>query len=138
MAMNAETIEALQGALTACFFIVWAVMGAAGFVAFYRGRDVGFKRRWFPWFVILGCALFLAFSSTLAALQARSWEGLRPLVFVGPGVLLVGFMAVRSTRFCGRCAAMAYGPTPFGLPKSCPKCGAPIEIPAKRSGHPDE
>jgi len=39
--------------VTACFVVTWIVLGISGFIAFYLRRDVAFKRKWFPRYVVL-------------------------------------------------------------------------------------
>lgn len=44
-------------------FVVWIAVGVAGFFLFFVSKNVAFKRRYFPWYVILAeFCFYLCFS----------------------------------------------------------------------------
>lgn len=125
--MKPDTISVLNGIVTACFVGTWIVLGIGGFFLFYLGRDVAFKRRWFPRYVILGGVLFVFFSTTLSALSSRSLGGLGVLVLVVPAVCLISWLNIRFTKFCDKCGATVYNQNWFSPMKFCSKCGAELD-----------
>jgi hypothetical protein len=129
--MNDFTADALSGLVTACFFGTWIVLGISGFIVFYLRRDVAFKRKWFPRYVILAGGLFVFFSSTLMVLQSRWFSALGMLVVVVPMVVLITYLNIKFTRFCDKCGATVYDHNWFSPMKFCSKCGAEL-FPAKR------
>ncbi len=119
---NILTIVVLIG-----FIVTWFVLGIGGYVVFSRGRDVVFKRKWFPRYVIVGGVLFVVFVSTLMALSARSLAPLGSLAVLVPLVGVFVVLNVVLTRFCGNCGRIVSlwdGPT---VAKFCSKCGAKLD-----------
>ncbi len=129
--MNGLTAEALAGIVFACFLATWIVLGIGGFIAFYLRRDVAFKRRWFPRYVILAGVLFVFFSTTFMVLDSRSLQTLWMLVFVVPMVVLITYLNLKFTRFCEKCGATVFDYNWISPMRFCSKCGAEL-ITAKR------
>ena len=101
------------------FFVVWAALGVAGFFLFYRGKDAQFKRKYFPWYVILTGVLFISFGLGM---------GLPPemLYFMAPAVALITFLNIKSTKFCDRCGSTIVNQMWFTKAEHCAKCGAKL------------
>lgn len=101
------------------FFAVWMALGITSFLLFYLGRNVSFKRRYYPWSVGLAGVLFLGF---MAAMRL-------PFPFLAlatPFVVLITYLNLRGTRFCGACGRTITGQNPFSTPEFCSKCGASL------------
>jgi hypothetical protein len=120
-------MSTLNGIVIAVFFGTWVVLGVAGFLFFYLGRDAALKRRWFPRFVVLGGVLFVFFATTLSVLSSRSPEGLGVLVLVVPAVLLISWLNIKHTKFCDECGAMTINQNWFASMRYCPRCGASFD-----------
>ena len=101
------------------FFVVWIALGVAGFFLFYVSKNVQFKRRYFPWYVILGGVLFVAFGLGM---------GLPPetLYFMVPAVALITFLNIWSTKFCDNCGRTIINRMWFTRVEYCAKCGAKL------------
>ncbi|PNG24970.1 zinc ribbon domain-containing protein [Methylocella silvestris] len=101
------------------FLAAWA-----GFLFFSFSRNAALKRRWFALYVA-ALGLVLGGVATFAAARSRTMES---LIVVFPALALWGFLTVRQIRFCDACGASVHR---LGAlrdpPKSCPKCGAPLE-----------
>ena len=124
--MNDLTAPTLSGIVTACFVGTWIVLGITGFIVFYLQRDVAFKRKWFPRYVILAGVLFVFFSTTLMVLQSRSFSALGVLIVVVPMVVIITYLNIKFTRFCDKCGATVFDSNWFSPMKFCSKCGAEL------------
>jgi hypothetical protein len=133
--MNNDTLGVLSGIVSTCFFGTWIVLGVGGFFLFYLGRDVAFKRKWFPRFITFVGVLFVFFSTTLMVLSSRSLGALSILVIVVPAVFLISFLNIKFTKFCDKCGATVYDQSWFAPMKYCSKCGA--ELDARPKVHDD-
>src|SRR5438093_13298734 len=77
------------------FFIGWIGLGIAGFFLFYVSKNAAFKRRFFPWYIIIVGLIF-------AAIPVASGQT-AALFMVIPAVALISFMNIRLTKFCDAC-----------------------------------
>jgi hypothetical protein len=101
------------------FFGVWILLGVAGFRLFYVGRDVAFKRKYFPWYVGLAAVLFLGFGIATGL-------PLFGIAVMALFVALISYMNLRATRFCDACGCTVVQPMPFSRAEFCSRCGAPF------------
>ena len=100
-------------------FVAWIGLGVAGFFLFFVNKNLQFKKTYFPIYIILVGALFIAFSMGL---------GMRPnaLYIVVPFVVLISFLNIESTKFCDTCGGTIINQIWFGKLDHCPKCGASL------------
>lgn len=125
--MKNDPIEVINGIVIACFVGTWIILGVVGLFLFYLGKDVAFKRRWFPRFIILVGVLFVMFSTTIWCLNARSLAGLSIVFLTVPMTFLISYLNIKFTRFCGQCGATLYNQNWFVPMRFCPKCGAGLD-----------
>jgi hypothetical protein len=117
----------LSGIVTACFVVTWIVLGIGGFFLFNLNRDAAFKRKWFPRYMILVGVLFFFFSTTIMALQSRSFfAALGILLVVVPATWVISYLNIKLTRFCDACGATLYHYNWFSPMRFCSKCGAEL------------
>jgi hypothetical protein len=98
-------------------FVVWIVLGIAGFALFYLNPNVAFKRRYFRWYAVVVGVLFLGFGAAMGI-------PLQALAFIAPFVGLIMYLNIRATQFCNDCGRTVIQQIPFSRPEFCPKCGA--------------
>jgi hypothetical protein len=101
------------------FFVVWVALGIAGFFLFYVSKNVQFKKRYFPWYVILAGVLFISFG-------LGTGLPLEMLYFMVPVVALITFLNIRSTKFCDNCGRTIINQAWFSKVEYCAKCGAKL------------
>jgi hypothetical protein len=121
--VNDLASDALDGIVPACFIGTWIILGISGFIVFYLRRDVAFKRKWYPRYVILAGFHFVTFVTALAVLQSRSFSGLALSVVVLPVVVLITYLNIKFTKFCDKCGATAFDHNWFTPMRFCSKCG---------------
>ena len=124
--MTPQTAATLGRIVTVCFVGTWIALAAGGFYLFHLGNDAAHKRRWFPRFIVLGGVLFAAFTTILGLLAKRSPEGLKGLLVVGPAVLIISYLNIKSHKFCDGCGATTYNKNLFAPARFCPRCGASL------------
>jgi hypothetical protein len=101
------------------FFVVWIALGAAGFFLFYVSKNVRFKRRFFPWYVILTSLLFILFGLGIGF-------PLRMLLIMVPVLGLIACLNIISTKFCDNCGRTLTNQAWFTKVEYCAKCGAKL------------
>jgi len=101
------------------FFVVWIALGVAGFFLFYVSKNVRFKRRFFPWYVILAGVLFISFGLGMGF-------HLQMLFIMVPAVALITFLNIKSTKFCNSCGRTIINQVWFTKVEYCGKCGAKL------------
>ena len=101
------------------FFVIWVALGVAGFFLFYVSKNVQFKKRFFPWYVILAGVLFISFTLVMGF-------PLGVLYFMVPAVALITFLNIKSTKFCGNCGRTVINQMWFTKVEYCEKCGAKL------------
>ena len=101
------------------FLVVWIALGVAGFFLFYVSKNVRFKKRYYPWYAILGGVLFIAFGLGMGFT-------LEMLYFMVPAVALITFLNIKSTKFCDNCGRTIINQMWFTKVESCAKCGAKL------------
>ena len=124
--MQPDTVKTVHDIIATCFVGTWIVLGVAGFFFFYVGRNVAFKRKWFPRFIVLAGVLFVLFSTTLMVLSSRSLGTLGILVLVIPATALISYLNIKFTKFCDKCGVTIYAQNWFVPMRLCSKCGAEL------------
>ena len=88
---------------------------------FWFSHDVQRKRRWWPSWIIVLSALFVAFAWLFGGILA----GLFMLV----GSLFIGWLNIKRVKFCGQCGRMVASVQLFGPPAQyCPGCGESLDV----------
>jgi len=118
-----DTLALVEEIVIASFFGTWFVLGLGGWIVFFARKDVGFKRKWWPRYILLGGGLFVLFSAAIGVLETRSLKALALLLFVVPWVTLTAYLNLRFIKFCDGCGATAYDMNWFAPMRFCPKCG---------------
>jgi len=121
--MKNDSLALVNEIVIACFFGTWIVLGIGGTVVFFVRKDVAFKRKWWPWYVILAGGLFVLFATAIAVLETRSLKALALLIVMVPFVALTSYLNLRFIKFCDGCGATAYDMNWFAPMRFCPKCG---------------
>ena len=101
------------------FFVVWISLGFAGFFLFYLSKDVTFKKRYFPWYLVLTGFLFIVFGLSMGL-------PLTIMYIMVPAVALITFLNIRSTKFCDACGRTIIDQNWFSKVEFCSKCGAKL------------
>lgn len=109
----------MRGGIFPVFYVVWISLGLAGFFLFYLSKDVTFKKKYFPWYVVLAGFLFVSFGLI-------SGLPLRLLYIMVPAVALITFLNIRSTKFCDSCGRTMIDQNWFSKVEYCAKCGAKL------------
>lgn len=122
----------LEQIAIACFIGTWIILAIVGYVLFYVSRNVAFKRKWLPRYVVLVGILFIIFSATITALSSSQREMWWMLVAMIPVISLISVMDIKMTKFCDNCGATLTPQVGFASMKFCPKCGAAFEISPRR------
>ena len=99
--------------------VVWILFGAAGALLFYVSKNVKFKKKYFPWFVMLAGAMALCL-----ALGMGFSVGM--LFFMLPFVALVAILNIKLTKFCENCGSTIMNQMWATNFESCAKCGAKL------------
>ena len=108
------------------FFALWIGLMIAGFLMFWRGNNVVFKRKWLPRYIIFTGVLFVGFIVLLMIVDPKSGPPPITLLFVIPVVALITYVNIKIIKICGKCGKMNY--PMFMIPaKFCAKCGAPTD-----------
>ena len=108
-----------MGILFPLLVVAWVILAVASLSLFRRTRDVAFRRRVFPWFVVASAALFVGLVALIGAPSNY-------LLLVIPPVAVVAFLNVRGTRFCATCGRTVHGQLGVTPPRSCSHCGADL------------
>lgn len=108
------------------FFAAWVSAAIAGYFLFVRGSDAAFKRKWFPWYIVLVGACFAGFvllpeHLTVTEFKADPWLFV-PLLAIG----VICYVNIRVTKFCDHCGSVTFPAGGFTPPKNCSKCGRPL------------
>jgi hypothetical protein len=99
---------------SAVFFLAYAGFALAGIVPFYLGRNVAFKRRYYPWYLMVAFGLFWAGGSV----------EFKPVVAIVWAFICAGFcyLTFKNTSFCD-CGLTVWGRL-FDWRDTCPECRA--------------
>lgn len=102
------------------FFVFWIALAVAGFFLFYANKNVRFKKKYFPWYVIFSSILFLSFT-------VKMGTPLETLFFIVPVLALITFLNIRATKFCDHCGRTIINQMWFTKAEYCAKCGARLD-----------
>jgi len=104
------------------FYVVWGLWGLAGYLFFYRGRDIAFRKRWHPRLCVFSGLLFLLFTGLFVL------NGFTPAVFLlaVPSVAVIAYLSIKNTVFCSSCGKQTFNNNWFSSIEYCPKCGAKL------------
>ncbi len=133
--MQKADVELLYHILVACFIGTWIVLGLGGIFAFQISKNVRFKKKWFPRFVVLVAILFLFFSTAIMALSSGSLKFLPFLALVIPFLVLITYLNIKFTKFCDCCGATVHDSNWFSRMRFCPKCGAELDVSSTPKTH---
>ncbi|MBA2344926.1 MAG: hypothetical protein H0V83_07580 [Rubrobacter sp.] len=107
--------------LFSVFMVAGLVLMITSFILFHLNKNARFKRKYFPWFMILVGVLFIAVVIGLGA-------PLKYFLLIALLVASITFLDIRGTRFCDDCGRTIRNPLPFSRPEYCPKCGAKLDV----------
>lgn len=99
------------------FVGVWVVLGIFSYGVFFVGKNAALKRKYWPPFVIVTGALFIAFAYSMGF-------GGSSLYVMVPAVALISFLNIRNTRFCDACGQTVVSQNFLVKQEFCSKCGA--------------
>lgn len=102
------------------FGILW-ILGAAGSLYFWFGRNAEDKRQLYPWYIGLMLVAMLGF----AYFVVQPPLGFFALFAVFGAVSTV--VHARSTVFCPQCGRMIYRGRLVARVDYCPRCGHPLD-----------
>jgi len=105
-----------QEKLFTIFFIIWAILGLFSFIVFFYGKNAPLKKRLWPPFIVGTSLLLLVFMYLMGM-------GLNSFYLMVPGIGLIAFLNLRSTKFCDACGRTDMNPNFFVVPEFCSKCG---------------
>jgi len=121
--------EALDPALSArldraflMFFLVWVLWHIAAWMLVHRGRTTEFRRRWHPRSALISALAFCAFVFYIVSIGFP--KGILN-IFI-PAVVIVTFINIRNTRFCGYCGKQNFTASPVARLRECKRCGRPL------------
>ena len=125
--MNQNEAPGFAGNVTGLFVATWVVLGVIGFIFFYLNGDAALKRKWFPRYVVLAGVLFVFFATALTVAGSKSSASLGMLVIVVPMVILISYLNLKFTKFCGKCGVTIIDHNWFSPTRFCSKCGAKLD-----------
>ena len=98
------------------FMLAYASFSVAGFLPFYASRNVAFKRRYYPAYVVIAFALLLG--------AIASEGGLGGSVIAALACAGMGYLVFKNTSFCD-CGHTVWGQV-FLWRQNCPVCDATL------------
>jgi hypothetical protein len=102
------------------FIVIWFALAISSFLFFHFNRNTTLKRRVFPPFVVIIGVFFGCFVAYIS-------RGHLQILFVAvPMIVLISFLNIRKTRFCGACGRTLYQQPIFSRSQYCPRCGAEL------------
>ncbi len=111
--MNPEDVSPI-------FFGIWVVLGSISFLIFFVSKNAERKKKLWAPFVIFAGVLFIGFTYVMGL------DGQHLYVMV-PMVILISFLNIRLTKFCGACGKTNINQNFFSPAKFCNKCGNALE-----------
>jgi hypothetical protein len=102
------------------FMVIWFALAISSFLFFHFNRNATLKRRAFPPFVFIVSVIFGCFVAYV------SRDHLQILFVAVPMIMLISFLNIRKTRFCGACGRTLYQQPIFSRSQYCPRCGAEL------------
>ena len=100
--------------------LIWGALGLGSFLFFHFNRNAALKRRIWPAFIILVGAIFGGFMYYSGFRQPQAFY------IFGPALIIISFLNIRTTRFCGSCGKTLYRQPIFSRIQFCPYCGAEL------------
>ena len=104
--------------LVPIFIGTWVVLGVISYYLFYICKNAPLKRKAWPIFVI-GAGSLLALFSYLMGVPINFF------VIMGPFIILIMILYLRSTKFCDSCGETIMDQN-FSKPEFCTECGAKL------------
>ncbi len=102
------------------FMILWAILGVSLFLMFHLNKNVPFKRKYFPVAMMFIGIVFAGFVTLLMPTPLG-------ILIAYPAIILITYMNIRLTKFCGKCGATNYNRMLFTAMNYCQRCGEPFE-----------
>ena len=102
------------------FFGVWVVLGLMSFLIFFVSKNADRKKKLWAPFIIFTGLLFIGFTYLMGF-------GGQHLYIMVPMVVLISFLNIRSTKFCGSCGKTNINQNFLSPAKFCNKCGEALE-----------
>ena len=102
------------------FPFLWVTLGIVGFFLFFFSKNVEFKKKYYPWYVISAGVLF-------ALLMLMTGMPIFPLVIFLPVIALITYLNLRNIKFCDSCGKTIVNRAWFSKVNYCSNCGAKLE-----------
>ena len=100
------------------FFVTWIVLGVFSWLFFTFYKNIPFKRKILPLFLIFVGLLFIFFLYLMGSPAMFYWIAV-------PGVLVITALNMYAIRFCDECGKV-FNKFPFQNIRYCAKCGAKL------------
>ncbi len=101
------------------FVGVWVILAITGFLLFFVSKNAKLKRNAWPPFVI-GTGVLFALFVYLMGFPVDTF------VVVGPVIILIMVLNLRSVKFCDECGKTIMNQNPFARREFCSKCGSKL------------
>ena len=111
--------EQIGGALWFIFIASWAIVALISWIYFRFNNNIGLKRRFHKWGVIVYGTMFFFLISL----------GMGPSFFLllfGAAIVLIMYLNIRNTIFCDACGKVTYFNMWFSKIEYCARCGAKL------------
>ena len=102
------------------FPIFWITLGIVGFFLFFVSKNVEFKKKYYPWYVVLVGVVFASFIM-------MTGMPIFPLVIFLPVIALITYLNLRNVKFCDSCGKTIVNRAWFSKVSYCSNCGAKLE-----------
>ena len=101
------------------FMGLFVILGIAGNILFFTGKNVAFKKKYFSWYVIAAGVLFGL------SIIATGMEFIGLMIFI-PAIALITFMNLRAIKFCDSCGKTIVSSAWLSKVNFCSNCGAKL------------
>lgn len=98
---------------------LFVALGIAGSIIFLVGKNVPFKKKYFPWYVISIGVLF-ALSIIVTGMDFI------PLIIFIAIIALITYINLRAIKFCNSCGKTIINQTWYSKVSFCSNCGAKL------------
>ena len=98
---------------------LFVMLGLIGSIVFFMSKNVIFKKRYFPWYVI-SIGILFGLSIIMTGI------GFIGLIVFLPAIALITFMNLRMTKFCDSCGKTIINRAMFSKVNFCSNCGAKL------------
>jgi hypothetical protein len=118
--LGEEMIEETGRLYWAIFPFFWVILGILGFFLFYVNNNAEFKKKYFPWYVIMAGVIFGI---------CLIFAGMPPfaLIIFIPAIALITFLNLHFIKFCSSCGKTISTNTWPSKVKYCSNCGAKLD-----------